>query len=174
MQIRQLQLAYAPEQDRILMRINSSANQEVRCWLTRRMVILLLPNIEKVMQNLLASDRPLNDVGRKALLDMNREVSLYTANYQTPFQEDIKDIPLGTDPLLISQVELKPASEQASKDLILKLATKEGKGFEMRMAEQLQHGFVDLLIKTCEQAKWDLKYRGAPSIIERPDSKHLN
>lgn len=174
MQIKQLQLAYAPEQDRILMRINSAAGQEVRCWLTRRMVNLLLPNLEKIMQSMLASDRPLNDVGRKALLDMNREVSLYSADYQTPFQENANDIPLGTEPLLVSQIELKPAGQVNNTNLVLRLATKEGKGFEMQMAEQLQHGFIDLLIKTCEQAQWGLDYQGAPSIIERPESRHLN
>jgi hypothetical protein len=67
MQIKQLQVAYAPEHDRILMRINSAENQEVRVWLTRRMVRMLIPSLDEMMQKLLASDRPLNDAGRKGL-----------------------------------------------------------------------------------------------------------
>jgi hypothetical protein len=42
------------------------------------------------------------------------------------------------------------------------------------MAEQLQHGFADLLIKTCGQADWGLHFKSVPSIIERPETRHLN
>lgn len=174
MQIKQLQLAYAPEQDRILMRINSLAGQEVRCWLTRRMVNMLLPNFESVMQSMLASDRPLDDSVRKALLEMNREVLLYSADYCTPFQENPKDIPLGAEPLLISQIELKLSGPPNSTNLTLKMGSKEGKGFEIQMTEQLQHGFIDLLVKSCEQASWRLEYKGTPSFIERQEHKNLN
>lgn len=174
MQIKQLQLAYAPEQDRILMRINSSDKQEIRCWLTRRMVNLLIPSIDKVQQNLLASDRPLSEQGKKALLEMSREASLYEVDYRTPFQDSANNTPLGAEPLLVTQIELKAAGGENPTDLILKLATSEGKGFEMRMAEQLQHGFSDLLVKTCKQADWGLSTRGVSSIIERPETGRLN
>lgn len=174
MQIKQLQLAYAPEHDRILMRINSAEQQEVRCWLTRRMVKLLVPNLENIMQSMLASDRPLDDTAKKALLEMSREVSLFTADYKTPFQDHNLNTPLGPEPLLITQIEMKPSLEHATTDLTMKLCTAQGKGFEMRMAEQLQHGFIDLLVKTCEQAEWNLGLKTLPGIIERPESRHLN
>ncbi|WP_370264284.1 hypothetical protein [Limnobacter sp.] len=174
MQIKQLQIAYAPEHDRLLMRINSAENQEVRVWLTRRMVRLLIPSLDDMMQKLLASDRPLNDVGRKALLEMSREVSLYSADFKSPFQDKNTTTPLGADPLLITQIELRPAAEGHGTDLMLKLVSGSGKGFEMRMAEQLQHGFADLLVKACQQAEWGLQFKGTSSIIERPESRHLN
>ncbi|HEX4878478.1 MAG TPA: hypothetical protein VFV39_01425 [Limnobacter sp.] len=174
MQIKQLQIAYAPEHDRLLMRINSAENQEVRVWLTRRMVRLLIPSLDDMMQKLLASDRPLNDVGRKALLEMSREVSLYSADFKSPFQDKNTTTPLGADPLLITQIELRPAAEGHGTDLMLKLVSGSGKGFEMRMAEQLQHGFADLLVKACHQAEWGLHFKGTSSIIERPESRHLN
>lgn len=174
MYIKQLQLAYAPEHDRVLMRINSSDNQEVRCWLTRRMVKLLVPGLDDMMQRLLASDRPLNETGRKALLEMSREVSLYSADFKTKFNDKDTTTPLGTEPLLITQIELKPIHEPGKTDILLKLTTSDSRGFEIRMAEQLQHGFADLLIKTCAQALWDLEFKSTSSIIERPESRHLN
>ncbi|MFP5483869.1 MAG: hypothetical protein ACLGGW_11395, partial [Gammaproteobacteria bacterium] len=174
MQIKQLQVAYAPEHDRILMRINSAENQEVRVWLTRRMVRMLIPSLDEMMQKLLASDRPLNEAGRKALLEMSREVSLYSADFKSPFQDKNTTTPLGADPLLITQIELRPSGEAHNTDLVLKLVAGSGKGFEMRMAEQLQHGFADLLIKTCGQADWGLHFKSVPSIIERPETRHLN
>ena len=174
MQIKQLQIAYAPEHDRILMRINSADQQEVRCWLTRRMVRLLLPSLDDMMQKLLASDRPLSEAGRKALLAMSREASLYSADFKSQFYDKNTNTPLGTEPLLITQIELRPCGEIHNMDLTLRLCTSDGKGFEMRMAEQLQHGFADLLIKSCEQAQWELAFKGTSSIVERPEARHLN
>jgi hypothetical protein len=158
MQIKQLQIAYAPEHDRILMRIHSGDNQEVRCWLTRRMVQMLVPSLNKMMQDLLASDRPLSEEGRKALLNMNREAVLQHANFQTPFQDELNNTPLGAEPLLITHIELRSTHGNLPTELTLKLSTSNHKGFEMRMAEQLQHGFANLLLKACEQAQWGLAF----------------
>ena len=126
------------------------------------------------MQKLLASDRPLNDAGRKALLEMSREVSLQAADFKSPFQDKDTTTPLGADPLLITQIELRPSSEAHNTDLILKLVAGNGKGFEMRMAEQLQHGFADLLIKTCGQADWGLHFNSTPNLAEPTETRHLN
>lgn len=172
MQIKQLQVAYAPEHDRMLLRINSGENQEVRVWLTRRMVRMLIPSLNEMMQKLLASDQPLNEMSRKALLDMSREVSLLSADFKSPFQDKNTTTPLGSTPLLITQIELRPSGETLNTDLILKLVASGGKGFEMRMAEQLQHGFAELLVKTCNQADWGLHFQSMPSILERPETRH--
>eukprot|EP01030_Chromulinospumella_sphaerica_P005883 gene5883-5757_t len=100
---------------------------------------MLIPSLDEMMQKLLASDRPLNEAGRKALLEMSREVSLYSADFKSPFQDKNTTTPLGADPLLITQIELRPSGEAHNTDLVLKLVAGSGKGFEMRMAEQLQH-----------------------------------
>ncbi len=174
MHIRQLQIGYAPEHDRILIRINSSDGQEVRCWLTRRMVKLLIPSLSDMMQRLLTADRALAPEAREALLDMSREVALYSADFSTPFTEATSGLPLGTEPLLVTQIELHPLNETGTPDIILRLFTANGQGFEMRMAEQLQHGLYDLLTKACMQADWALMVDTAPTIIERPPSDRLN
>ena len=39
MQIHQMSVTYLPEQDRILMRINTTEGEEMRMWLTRRLMV---------------------------------------------------------------------------------------------------------------------------------------
>ncbi|NJM32259.1 MAG: hypothetical protein HC848_04565 [Limnobacter sp.] len=118
------------------------------------------------------ADKPLSQAGKQALHAMNREVALSGVDYESIFREDSTSTPLGEEPLLISQADVAPAGEHAGADLVLKLATRQGKGFEVSMAEQLQHGFADLLIKTCQQAEWGLQ--GAPSAeVARPTPTHL-
>lgn len=173
--IRQLQLAYSAEQDRILIRINSGDGQEVRCWLTRRMVSRLLPSIRTVMKTMINSDRPLAEPAREALLDMNREVALQGADFATPFAEKPQALPLGADPLLVTQIEMLPMGQGGNGELLVKFSTSNGFGFEIRMAESLQHGFQELLRKTLAQTDWALEMMAADaSAMGAPASTTLN
>lgn len=172
--IRQLQLAYSAEHDRMLIRINSADGQEVRCWLTRRMVSRLLPSIRTVMKTMINSDRPLAEPARDALLDMNREAALQKADFATPFADKPQGLPLGAEPLLVTQIEMLPLSQSATGELLVKFSTSTGFGFEIRMAESLQHGFQELLRKTLAQTDWGLELAGESSAVAAPASMTLN
>ncbi len=173
--IRQLQLAYSAEHDRILIRINSDDGQEVRCWLTRRMVSRLLPSIRTVMKTMMTIDRPLPEPAKEALLDMNREVALQNADFKTPFAEKPQALPLGAEPLLVTQIEMLPLGQTANGELLVKFSTSNGFGFEIRMAESLQHGFQELMRKTLAQADWGLELTVADSApVSAPGSTTLN
>ena len=49
MNIHQLSVTYLPEEDRILARINTTAGEEMRLWLTRRLMLGLWPLLSKLM-----------------------------------------------------------------------------------------------------------------------------
>lgn len=175
MQIKQIQLAYAPEEDRILMRLNTDKNRELRCWLTRRMVNSLLPKLDQSMQEHLTSDRPLNEQTRQALVDMTREATRINSDYSTPFYESQdKETLLGNNPLLVARIELTTAKQINKSDIALRLSNPEGKGFELKLTEKLQHGFIDLLLTTCEKAKWGLDFRQNNMLASTSGKKVLN
>ena len=49
MKIHQLSVNYLAEQDRILMRVNTAASEEMRLWLTRRLMLGLWPLLTKLL-----------------------------------------------------------------------------------------------------------------------------
>ena len=49
MKIHQLSVTYLAEQDRILVRINTTAAKEMRLWLTRRLTVGLWPLLSKLL-----------------------------------------------------------------------------------------------------------------------------
>ena len=49
MQIHQMSVSYLPEQDRILMRVNTVEGEEMRMWLTRRLMVGLWPLLSKLL-----------------------------------------------------------------------------------------------------------------------------
>ena len=48
MRIHQLNLKYVPEQDRLLLRINTKTGEELRLWLSRRLTLGVLPLLRKL------------------------------------------------------------------------------------------------------------------------------
>ena len=48
MQIHQLSVSYQAEQDRLLLRVSSTSGQEMRLWLTRRLMLGLWPLISRL------------------------------------------------------------------------------------------------------------------------------
>ena len=49
MKIHQLSVTYLAEQDRILVRVNTAAAEEMRLWLTRRLMLGLWPLLSKLL-----------------------------------------------------------------------------------------------------------------------------
>ena len=115
MKIHQLSVNYLAEQDRIFVRINTSASEELRLWLTRRLMMGLWPLLSKLLtQHLLkleaaGSSLEAADEGlKKMLADFRKEQFLQEADFETPYDEDQAVLPLGTDPVLVTDVDATP------------------------------------------------------------------
>src|SRR5687767_10238490 len=115
MKIHQLSVAYVGHQDRILMRVNTATAQEMRLWLTRRLMLVRWPLLSDLFTKHLlklesaASSLETADEGlRKMLADFRKEEFLRSADFDTPFQENQAQRPLSEEPLLVTDVNAAP------------------------------------------------------------------
>src|SRR5438132_14300109 len=102
MKIHQLSVNYIAEQDRVLVRINTAASEEVRLWLTRRLMLGLWPLLSRLLtQHLLkleAAGTSLDAAGedlKKMLADFRKEEFLQEADFETPYDDNQAVLPLG-------------------------------------------------------------------------------
>ncbi len=169
MDIRQLSVTYQLDQDRILIRVNTSANEEVRMWLTRHLMLRLWPMLNRVVIDHLAIPADAKSDGyvdfnamgpstRKLLADMRRQEVAKTADFSTPYQEEISARPLGETPLLVTEVNLTPnANGQLRmnfKELLQQPAS--NRGFQLDMPADLVFGVIQMLHQALEQSQWQL------------------
>ena len=117
MQIHQMSVTYLPEQDRILMRVNTTEGEETRMWLTRRLMVGLWPLLSKLLTDHLlklesagASLAGANPELKKMLADFRKEEFLQHADFDTPYQEGQTRQPLGEEPLLVTDVDAAPGA----------------------------------------------------------------
>lgn len=165
MQIHQMSVTYLPEQDRILMRINTTEGEEMRMWLTRRLMVGLWPLLTKLLtEHLLklesagASLAGANPELKKMLADFRKEEFLQHADFDTPYKEGQASLPLGEEPLLVTDVDATPLANGP-----LKLNFNERppadsdskpRSFQMEMQPKLMQGLMHLLDQAMLQSQW--------------------
>ncbi|MBA2672120.1 hypothetical protein [Ramlibacter sp.] len=164
MHIHQMSVSYVPEQDRVLMRVNTREGEEMRVWLTRRLMAGLWPLLTRLLTDHLLK---LEDAGtsltsaddslKKMLADFRKEEFLRKADFDTPFQPaEPAQLPLGEDPLLITDVDATPmAGGPLRLTFNERLPTGEKpRSFNLEMKPKLMQGLMHLLDTALQQSRW--------------------
>ena len=161
MNIHQLSIAYQVEQDRILVQINTLASEELRLWLTRRLVVNLLPHLSREVANVEVRSGQVavaDEAAKKMLVDFKKQASITQADFKTPFKAAASTFPVGSEPLLVTHVNLSPVGNAnlriGFEEKIVAGAVK--RGFEVTMASDLLHGFMHLLELAIKNSGWGI------------------
>ena len=166
MNIHQLSVTYLSEEDRILARINTTAGEEMRLWLTRRLMIGLWPLLSKVttghLLRLEAAGSSLDaadDEMKKMLADFRKEEFLQNADFQTPYKETEATLPLGEEPLLVTDVDAAPLPNgrlrlSFNESIPARRHGAEPRNFQMEMEPRLMQGLLHLLEQALAQSRW--------------------
>lgn len=167
MNIHQLSVRYTPEQDRILLSLNTTQGHEIELWLTRRMTLAMWPQLNRMTINHLAvpadakSDgyvdlTALDERARSALADFRRQEVLQNMDFKTPYRSENKVRPLGDGPLLVTEITLSPAVPGSIK---INFQEKIGpdathRGIALDLQAQLVFSLIQLLSQTLVHTQW--------------------
>lgn len=171
MNIHQLSVNYIQEHDRILVRINTTASEELRLWFTRRLTLGLQPMLQKIVAEWVAKQEAVKsesisptaaaDAQTQAMLaEFKREESLQQSDFKTPYKPP-KALPLGPEPLLVTEISVTPLpAGQLQMSFTEKLPLPDGqssanpRGFRVALEQKLAHGFVHLLSQAVTTSQW--------------------
>lgn len=152
MQIRQLQVANDQIEDRLILRVATAADEEFRVWVTRR----LLHNVWPHLAGLLRFELP------KA-----QAASGEAPSFEKPFRDDKATYPLGSKPLLASEVSFDPLPDD-----LLRLTFREGRErtFQLNLTPDMLQALCSMLRACSEKAHWGLTldYASSPSSPQTP------
>jgi hypothetical protein len=177
MNIHQLSVNYIQEQDRILVRINTSAGEELRLWFTRRLTLNLWPMLTKIVSDQVVQQEAVkapelapviaNDAEtRKMVAEFKKEENLQNADFKTPYKDQPAALPLGAEPLLVTEVNVSPLpTGQLQLSFSEKLTGVQNvRGFQMALESQMTHGLVHLLEKALNTSLWREVHGIAPAV----------
>lgn len=174
MRLRQIRIDFVPEADRLLLRIATDDEAELRFWLTRRYVRNLWPAIIKMIQAIGAAREHADPETRKALVEFEHDKAVRQADFATPYQ-GAKHLPLGEEPLLVSQLRAGPDGKG---NVVVAMHPTKGQGIDLTMDSMLLHSFTRLLQGAVAKTDWDLDVQLPKASIPVPangtDGRRLN
>lgn len=160
MNIHQLSVNHDERQDRLLMRLNTQDRQEFRFWLTRRMTLRFMPAVEQSVARLEAAQPGVaatDSTSQQILSELKRDAFLQKADFATPFEDQPSQLPMGNEPLLITDAHLT-IQPQGVLELSFddKTDPQQTRSCQLRLQVSLVHGLVHLIKMAAEKAQWGL------------------
>ena len=161
--INQMQISYAPLEDRLMLRVNTTNDQEFRFWLTRRYVLLLYQALAAHRaKDPDISSQPVGEA-RQAVQQFKQEKAAEKGDFEQSFR-DSSDFPLGETPVLASKLQAR--SDQGK--LALTISPAQGNGINLVLDEHLNFNFSRLLNSAVAKAEWGIQARSAAPAAGSP------
>lgn len=161
MSVRQIQVANDSVQDRLILRIGTSANEEIRVFITRRFLRDLWPHLTAMLSGHLASTRvePTAELSDELAPELANEPTASITSFEQAFQDDNPIYPLGAKPLLATEALLE-ANGDGSASLTLREARE--RNFKLSLNAELLQALCTMLHAANDHAGWDLSLDHAP------------
>lgn len=168
MTIKQINVSYLVNEDRILFRFNTQDQSEYRLWFTRRVTLFLLAASSHLLSKKLEQDhsseaaRVINEFEKEALLEAAK-----TANSGQQVYESGVQFPIGSDPLLVmditcslaqnsEQIDSKSKAEISDFDgsLSVDFILPGGSNLNLKLTGSMVRAMILLLDQLRQQAGW--------------------
>jgi len=178
--LHQIQARYDAAEDRILLRIKTSDKAELRFWLTRRYLSHLWPPLYTMMDATLSSQAlgasadsgvASDPSSRAALRSFAHDAAVANADFQSRYEEESHELPLGEQPVLLTRIGRKRLEDGT---FLLSMHPPKGLGIDLKLSSHLLHGLVKLLSDAARKAEWNLDFGVEVEANTPPSSRLLN
>ncbi len=165
--LHQLHVEYAPAEDRVLLKINTTDKRELRLWLTRRVVTDFWNMLPALLEGRGGAKAQSDPELRKAQIGFDREKAMRSGSTTTPFAADAREFPLGAAPVVLSGVGYKPPAARGGLGR-LDLRTAAGAEIGIPAADHVLHSLATMLASVNRHTGWDLELEIGYPIGEKP------
>lgn len=171
MAIHQLSVTYQPEQDRLLLRVRSRQAELFELWLTRRMMVRLWQPLQNTAGaaslGMASRDSTVLPEAQDMMRQALREKAKAGADFQSPFDEDGADRPLGDEPLLVAAVDIHRKAE-GHVDLVLRDA--HARHLSLSLTPDLLNNLMTLMEHALQQSEWGLGMQPTGALAQAADA----
>jgi len=154
--------SYVPEQDRLLLKINTTGQTEFRFWITRRYLALLWQVLSQIAGGFGKAGFALDSATRAEVANLAHEELKKGMDIRTQYQNG-GHFPLGEDPVLL--VKITTHKPDASGNRKLSLLPDQGRGIDLNLDENLTHSLMRVLQEPAAVADWSIDLGLLPEVV---------
>ena len=159
MDIDQLGVNFDERHDRLLLRVNTVDAQEVRLWLTRRISLRLMGPLQTAIARLESGQASVavpDSHAKALLLELKHDDFLQKADLKTPYSSASKTLPLGAEPLVVTDITIHIQGNQGAQMVFQDAGSPEtpARTCTLQMQPPLVHGMLHLLVNAMVAAQW--------------------
>ena len=167
--INQIQIRYAPIEDRIVLRLNTEDSSEFRFWITRRYAKILSASLLKLLHSSADVQEHKAEEVQKAVMSFKHEEALSKADFAKSFQAQPKSLPLGNAPVLLSKLTVKKTPDGKP---MLCMYPEQGQGIDLALQHQLLHSISKLFADALQASDWGVEFNLpedslAPQVVDK-------
>ena len=165
--LHQMTMSYSATEDRLLLRVSTTAHDEHRIWLPRRFIKVVWPALMKGVETQslppeTAAAPTTTPQVKRAVVAMQHNEALQKTDMSKPHDEKKENKPSTEKPMLATGGQCQPLSNGGMR---LNLKTAEGLQIGLNLNEQLLHAFCHQISSLTQKAEWDLAYTvGDPNV----------
>ena len=154
-QLKQIQIAYSPIEDRLLLRINTADKEEYRFWITRRYLKIFWQAISGILVENLQVRTQASMMAKQAVLSFQHEKAVSEADFSKNFDEGARALPLGTAPVLLARIQARLSPDG---NRIIGMHPESAQGVELAVNDEILHGISRLISDAATKAGWDMEF----------------
>lgn len=170
MSIHQIQITYDPAADRLLWQVRTTEAQVYALWLTRRLALRLWPHLRtRIAQQAtpLSAGAMVMPQAREMLEQAARSAPLPNADFKAPFQSEGVQRPLGTEPMLVSEVNLGQGPKGG---VVLQWRDAQGRHLTLQLEQELSLAVMRLMEAALQRADWGVMPAATAAAEEQTQS----
>jgi hypothetical protein len=171
MNIHQLQITYSAPEDRLILRINNKEEEEMRLFLTRKIVASFWDILAQSINHSNSQQPTLDDI-KKPVVKATPEVQemqqqmthqdiINQSDYETPFSDGNK-FPLGEPPILVEKITIN-VFENKMTTLIFSSGNRQD--INLNLNQQSLHNLFDLITKVIPSTDWNIGLAGETNAL---------
>lgn len=158
MSIRQLNASYVDEEDRVMFRFTTAAQEEYRLWLTRAVMGQLMLQLKDVAVQVLVQRGQVK--AARAVADFKQQALAQNAEY-TQFVAAPR-LPLGAEPVRVRSAQVRVAQGKSS----LELALTAGRQLTLSLDDDLSGKLLLLMQRMNQTARWSLPLDASDAVAK--------
>lgn len=165
--LHQMTMSFSATEDRLLLRVSTTAHEEHQIWLTRRFVKILWPALMKGVEKQslppeTAAAPTTTPQIKRAVMAMQHNDALQKTDLSKQHDEEKVNKPSTEAPMLATGGQCLPLKTGGMR---LNLKTSDGLQVGLNLNEQLLHAFCHQITTLTQKAEWDLSYTvGDPNV----------